>query len=157
MRRAIALLGLVIAVLGATGVAVAGDAKGPPCSDISTEDQFISRTLGPPNTVTMTLFTPKASCSSITYTLVVRDDLNSTSPPLATDIEVGDDIAHLPEGRDFVELQATESDTDADGVCVFATSSSSRGREIDRVPEASATPNCVTVVQGSPGGGGSYN
>jgi hypothetical protein len=156
MRRTFALLALLTGVLGVTGVAVAGDAKGPPCSDISTEDQFISRTLGPPNTVTVTLFTPKASCSSVTYTLVVLDDAASTET-IATDTEVGDDIANLPEGSDFVELRATESDSDADGVCVYATSSSSRGREIDRVPDATATPNCVTVIQGSPGGGGGYN
>ena len=155
MKRALALFGLAIAVLGMTGVALAGDAKGPPCSNISFEDQDLSRTLGPPNTVTLILSTPKATCSSVTYSLVVLDDSSGTE--LATDPEPGDDIAAFPDGSDFIQLQATENDSDTDGVCVFATSSSSRDRVIDRAPDATASKSCVTVVAGSPGGGGSYN
>jgi hypothetical protein len=156
MKRVFALLGFVIAVLVGTGVAVAGDAKGPPCSDINFTDNDVSRT---DHTTTLTLFTPKASCSSVTYRLVVLDNAGDPdSAPLTTSPPVpGDDFTDRSDGMDIIVLQATDTATDGD-VCVFATSSSSRGRVIDRAPDATATPtNCVKLTQGSPGGGGGYN
>jgi hypothetical protein len=151
MRRFFVLLALVSAVLGATGVALAGDAKGPPCSDISFENQDVSRTAGTPNIINLTLFTPKASCLSVTYTLVVLDDASSTTALDEASV-FGDDEALFADGSDAVIIQATDSDTDGE-VCVYATSSSSRGREIDRAPSA----GCVPLGFGSGGGGGGYN
>jgi hypothetical protein len=155
MRRVLALPVLAIALLAAAGVGMAaGDAKGPPCTDISFTNGDVSRTS---RTVDLTLFLPTASCKSATYTLVVLDEAGDLTP-LATDSAPGDGDAFFADGRDIVTLQATETAplaTDED-VCVYATSTF-HGRVADRAPDATADPNCVTLTQGSPGGGGGFN
>jgi hypothetical protein len=155
MRRVLALPVLAIALLAAAGVAgAAGDAKGPPCTDISFTRNDVSRTN---RTVDLTLLLPKASCPSVSYTLVVLDEATDTSP-LTTDSEPGDGEAFFTDGTDIVLLQATESTNLAsdDDVCVYATSTL-HGRVADRAPDATADPNCVTLTQGSPAGSGSFN
>jgi hypothetical protein len=125
------------ALVGAGGVS-AVDAKGPPCGDIKM-DYFYSST---GTSVTVDLFTPVASCTNVTYTLVV-----DSSPPTAPVDAQGDGDAALGQDGDFVELTTNVSDSD-NTICIYSQSSIGN-HVIDRSPDT----GCITLHPGDTSGG----
>jgi hypothetical protein len=125
------------ALFGASGVS-AVDAKGPPCGDIAMDYAYS----GDATTASANLFTPVASCTFVTYTLVVESS-PATDPVSAT----GDDSAFFQDGTDVVTLSTAVSDSDNE-ICVYSQSSI-RNHVIDRSPDT----GCITLHPGDSAGG----
>lgn len=134
---AVLFVAATAALVGASGVG-AVDAKGPPCGDIAM-DYFYS---GDGTSVSVNLFTPVASCTNVTYTLVV-----DSSPPTAPVSAQGDGNAALGQDGDFVALSTGVSDSD-NTICIYSRSTIA-SHVIDRAPDT----GCITLHPGDTGGG----
>ena len=134
---AVLFVAATAALVGASGVG-AVDAKGPPCGDIAM-DYFYS---GDGTSVSVNLFTPVASCTNVTYTLVV-----DSSPPTAPVSARGDGNAALGQDGDFVALSTGVSDSD-NTICIYSQSSIGN-HVIDRAPDT----GCITLHPGDSSGG----
>jgi hypothetical protein len=158
MRRALVLplIALVFA-LPAGWAFAAGDAKGPPCSNIIEADFSYNGNPADPSTgttATLIIHLDVASCTRLMYRLVVLDDLATKAS--VTDAEVPGDGDLDLVGEDFVEIQATVPADQRDGnVCVYATTTDGR-REIDRAPDVNVIPNCIELIPGGTGGGSGF-
>jgi hypothetical protein len=130
-------LAATAALVGASGVSAA-DAKGPPCGDIKMD--FFYSTDG--TTVSVNLFTPVATCTFVTYTLVV-DSSPATDPVSAQ----GDGDAALGADGDFVVLSTSVNDSD-NTICIYSQSTIA-SHVIDRAPDT----GCITLHPGDTGGG----
>jgi hypothetical protein len=130
-------LAATAALVGASGVS-AVDAKGPPCGDIAMDYAYS----GDATTASANLFTPVASCTFVTYTLVVESS-PATDPVSAT----GDDSAFFQDGTDVVTLSTAVSDSDSE-ICVYSQSTIA-SHVIDRAPDT----GCITLHPGDTGGG----
>lgn len=130
-------LAATAALVGASGVS-AVDAKGPPCGDIKMD--FFYSTDG--TTVSVNLLTPVATCTFVTYTLVV-DSSPATDPVSAQ----GDGDAALGADGDFVALSTSVNDSD-NTICIYSQSTIA-SHVIDRAPDT----GCITLHPGDTGGG----
>jgi hypothetical protein len=127
------------ALVAASGVS-AVDAKGPPCGDIAM-DYFYS---GDGTTVSVVLFTPVASCTNVTYTLVVE-----SSPATAPVSAKGDGNAAFQDGGDFVELSTSVADSDNE-ICISSQTTIGGGAHvIDSAPDT----GCIILHPGDTSGG----
>jgi hypothetical protein len=126
-------------LVGASGVS-AVDAKGPRCGDIKM-DSFYSLD----HTVSVNLLTPVATCTNVTYTLVVNDSPPQTAPVSAN----GDGDAALGPDGDVVMLSTPVNGADNE-ICIYSqTTIGGGGHVIDRAPDS----GCVTLHPGETGGG----
>jgi hypothetical protein len=125
------------ALVGASGVS-AVDVQGPPCGDIKM-DYFYSST---GTSVSVNLFTPVATCTFVTYTLVVE-----SSPPTEPVSEPGDGDAALGAEGDFVALSTSVNDSD-NTICIYSQSMVGP-HVIDRSPDT----GCITLHPGDTSGG----
>jgi hypothetical protein len=154
MRKALVLplIPLALALSAGWAIAAAPDAKGPPCADITEADFFYNGNPADSATgtrATVNIHLDVASCTRLTYELVVLDSL-ANQTQVATGSVPGDGVA-LDEvtGKDVVEVNADVPQSARDGnVCVYATTSDGR-REIDRAPDT----GCVELIPGGSGGG----
>ena len=159
MRRVLAFPLVALALLGPAGWATAADddVKGPACADITDSSWAYSED---GSTASVDLFVASASCPSVTYTLYAQNSVTGTD---ATEIVgrgsvPGDGDALFEDGTDFVGLTADIPDTtDQDGeVCLYVTTSVGR-HGFDRAPDASLSPNCVSLVPGGRAGGSGFS
>jgi hypothetical protein len=125
------------ALVGASGVS-AVDVKGPPCADIKM-DFFYS---DDGTSVSVILFTPVASCTFVTYTLVV-----DSSPPTEPVSAPGDGDAALGSDGDVVTLSTSVADSDNE-ICIYSQTTIA-SHVIDRSPDS----GCITLHPGDTSGG----
>ena len=153
MRKALVLplIPLALALSAGWAIAAAPDAKGPPCANITEAGFHYSGVNTDPasgTTATVDIRLDVASCTRITYTLFVLDDLETKAPVTDASV-VGDGDAALPTGEDVVTISAIVPTDERDGnICVYATTSDGR-RDIDLVPDT----DCIELIPGGSGGG----
>jgi hypothetical protein len=160
MRRALVLplIPLALTLSAGWAIAAAPDAKGPPCTDITEAGFHYSGVNTDPAsgvTATVDIRLDVASCTRITYTLVVLDDLATKAPVVDASVS-GDGDADIPlTGEDIVTVTATVPESERDGnICVYATTSDGR-RDIDRVPDADFA-HCFELIPGGSAGGAGF-
>jgi hypothetical protein len=153
MRKVLALPLVAVALLIPAGLATAAldDAKGPTCADITDSDWFyngVSTNPASGTTATVILFLDTASCSNISYTLVVQDSA-------ADETFVNSNFARGDgDASNAITVTTAVPEGARDGeVCLYATTSSGR-HVFDRAPDADLSPNCVELTPGGTGGGG---
>lgn len=161
MRRVFALPLIALALVAPVGWATAAvdDVKGPACADVIDSGWFYSGDGTPASgtTATVDLFLPTASCPKIRYTLVVQDSTTETG--IETSLSVpGDGVADDTSGpgTDSVSVTVSVPETARDGTVCLYTTTSPRRHIFDRAPDATLSPNCVSLIPGGQAGGSGF-
>lgn len=137
MKRLLVLgllaLGLTIVAVPTATPAAPGDAKGPPCANITNGEGGYSLT----GVVDFTVFLQAPTCSFVTYSLVVTDTAGNTVATLSPDdqctAETGGCVHYA------VDLGATGPST----ICLYTTTSIGN-HLVDRAPN-SFDASCPTL------------
>src|SRR5512132_1950048 len=137
---ALLALGLTIMFAPTATPAAPGDAKGPPCANITNGDLGYS----PAGVIDATVFLQAPTCSFVTYSFVVTDTTGNVLAALSPDAQIC--IPETPDGG-CVHFSVDLGDSGPSPVCVYATTSVG-GHEIDRAPnsfDTSCPPSSPSV------------
>jgi hypothetical protein len=143
MRR-LAMVPVFLAVVAAaafTGAAPAAPGEGgPACTDITGQTHnFPSSTTGTYTLRMQVALAAPACIGKINYRLFAVTDTGTVEATLT---------GYSAEGYPQFELSTTDST-----ICVFGTTSAAKtGHLYDRAPNATATPDCLELTAGAPGG-----
>ncbi len=163
MKRLILIASLVLG-LGLVAAPVAtpaapGDAKGPPCGNITNGDGSYTGTLGETGTVDFIIQLQAPACSFVGYSLVVTD---TTGNPIPAASPSQDDVCTVEgPGGGCVHFTYSIAASPAT-VCIYATTAI-QGHIVDSAPNASATDctgpksSIVASLNGGVGAGGNFN
>ena len=149
----LALLALGLTIALAPAASPAGDAKGPPCSNITNADRVYTAA----GVVDVTVFLQKPACESIGYSFFVTDTSGNPIGPVATQ-----DANCAPETPDggcthfVVDLGSSGPST----ICISATTEKNNN-VADLAPDVSdqfcpATSPSVSLVKSGSGASGGF-
>lgn len=146
MRRRLLGIPVVVAVVvtAFTGGAQAAPGEGgPPCTDIISETHNFPTSTTGTYTLNMQIQLAAPACiGRINYRLFVVHDGGTSEATLT---------GFSPDGYPQYTFSSGDST-----ICVYATTSSNRGHGYDRAPNADATPDCLELTAGTPGGGSGF-
>ena len=149
----LAFVALGFSVFAAQTASSAGDAQGPPCSNITNGDGGYSFE----GVIDFTVFLQAPACSFVTYSFFVTD---TDGNPLASSDTPDSDCTAETEGGGCVHFLMELGSTAPEVVCVYATTSIFSHLS-DRAPDAS-DPSCpssspsLSVGMGSPPASGTF-
>jgi hypothetical protein len=146
MRRGLLGIPVVVAVVAAafTGGAPAAPGEGgPACTNIVGETHNFPTSTTGTYTLNMQVQLAAPACiGRISYQLFVVTDTGTSEATLT---------GFSPEGYPQYTFASGDST-----ICVYATTSSKSGHVYDRAPNADATPDCLELTAGTPGGGSGF-
>jgi hypothetical protein len=147
MKRLLVLTLIAVGLLAAQTASSAGDAKGPPCSNITNGDGGYG--VLSTNLVDFTVFLDAPACSFVTYTFYVTD---ANGTPI-TSTSSYDTTACIPEnsGEGCVHFSLDLGSDSPDLICVYATTDI-YGHLTDQAPDAS----CLLIRKGSAAASGTF-
>jgi hypothetical protein len=151
---ALLALGLTIVFAPTATPAAPGDAKGPPCGNITNGDGNYSLT----GVIDFTVLLQAPTCSFVTYSFVVTDTDGNVITSLSPDGQTC--TPETPDGG-CVHFSVNLGDSGPSPVCVYATTSVG-GHEIDRAPNVS-DPTCpasspsTSLAKGGSSAAGGFN
>ena len=142
MRRLI-LVPLAVAAMTAaafTGAPRAAPGEGgPACADVTGQTHNFPTSTTGTYTLRMQVSLAGPACiGKINYRLFAVTDTGTVEATLT---------GYSPEGSPQFQLETTDST-----ICVSGTTSSAKAHVYDRAPNADATPDCLELTAGAPGG-----
>lgn len=163
MKRLILIASLVLG-LGLVAAPVAtpaapGDAKGPPCANITSGDGGYTGTLGGSGTIDFTIQLQAPVCSTVTYSFFVTD--TSGNVIAATSSSQDSTTCTLePSAGGCVEF-AYNIESSPSTVCVYATTIF-HGHLVDHAPNVSdlsctGPEPSISIALGNASAGGNFN
>lgn len=155
MKRLIVLallaLGLTIVAVPTATPAAPGDAKGPPCANITSGDGFYSLE----GVIDFTVVLQAPACSFVTYSFVVTD---TSGEVLATASPAGQQTCTPETGGGCVDFSVTLAGAPST-ICIYSTTSIGR-HLVDRAPNSTdnscpnSGPSQSVLIDSSAAAGG---
>jgi hypothetical protein len=153
------VLGLGLVAAPVATPAAPGDAKGPPCANITSGDGSYTGTLGGSGTIDFTIQLQAPACSTVAYSFFVTD---TTGDTIAAASSSQDDVCTVEaSGGGCLHFTYSIASSPAN-VCIYATTAI-QSHIVDSAPNASAldctgpTSSIVATLNGGVGAGGNFN